>query len=324
MPQAEHKREYARPDGKKFKATRLYPAAKNTPATCLVADSPHSGCAYPDDFRHAVDRATLRQAEDAHIDKLFSFLPALGVPLLTTPVPRSYVDLNRADDVSDRFAAAQARGEDPLYTPQQGGLIRSPATPRHSAPVYDRPMRLSEAFNRVARVHKPYHRRLGQMIDDTAAARGTVVHLNLHSMPSTTHRGTRKSRYDIILGNRDGTTADDRLLQRLQALLTAKGYRVGLNIQGFRGAEIVRRHGQPERGRHSIQIEINRALYMNEQNLRRLPRMQRLQADLQDAFAGFQQYCDGLFLPAPDIARTARNSRTALRQDGRAPPPPAP
>lgn len=273
-------------------ATRLYAAAAGAPATCLVADSPHSGRKYPDDFNYAVPLRELRQAEDAHVDRLFSFLPALGVPLLTARVPRSYVDTNRADSVSAPWARAAARGEDPDYTPQEGGLIRSPSTPRHSTPVYSRSLKLSEAFNRVATYHKPYHAKLAALMDKTVQAHGQAVHLNLHSMPSTTHRGTRKNKYDIILGTRDGETADDHYLHKLRALLEDKGYKVGLNIDGFRGAEIVRRHGNPAQGRHSIQVEINRALYMNEKTLRRLPRMKTLQADLQSAIESFRAYCD--------------------------------
>lgn len=285
-----------------FRPVRLY-RARGAAQSCMVADSPHSGRNYPADFRYAVDHATLRQAEDAYIDQLFSFLPVMGVPLLTATVPRSYVDLNRADSVTAAYARAEARGENPEYIPQEGGLIRSPSTPRHPAPVYKRKLTLREAFNRVARVHKPYHARLAEMIDSTAAQHGAVMHLNLHSMPSTTHRGTRRNKYDIILGTRDGETADDHLLQKLRVLLEDKGYVVGLNIAGFRGAEIVHRHSNPAQNRHSIQIEINRALYMNEKNLRRLPRMKRLQNDLQDVLGRFQQYCDAA-LPAKPVRMT--------------------
>lgn len=299
-------------DGRTHKnprATRLYAAPANAPDTCLIADSPHSGRNYPADFNHAVPRAEIRQAEDAHVDRLFSFLPALGVPLLTARVPRSYVDLNRADSVSAPYARAAAKGEDPDYAPQESGLIRSPATPRHSAPVYNRPFKLSEAFGRVARYHKPYHDRLAALIHATSARHGHAVHLNLHSMPSTIHRGTRKNKYDIILGTRDGETADDHLTQKLRVLLEARGYKVGLNVPGFRGAEIVRRHANPAQGRHSIQIEINRALYMDEKSLRRLPRMKRLQNDLRDVIESFRAYCDATLAPVRKNAATPRPPR---------------
>ena len=288
------------------KPVRLYRAASNSAPTCLIADSPHSGRNYPDDFRYAVDLNILRRAEDAHIDRLFAFLPTLGVPLLTATVPRSYIDLNRADSVTAPFLRAQAKGEDPDYAPQEGGLIRSPSTPRDPAPVYNRTLKLSEAFNRVAKVHKPYHTRLAQLADATATKHGAVMHLNLHSMPSTTHRGTRKNKYDIILGTRDGETADDHLTHKLRALLETKGYTVGLNVQGFRGAEIVRRHSSPAQNRHSIQIEINRALYMNEKTLRRLPRMKTLQNDLQDVMQTFQRYCDATLPPAAQQTTRAK------------------
>jgi len=273
--------------------------------TCLVADSPHSGRAYPADFNYSCGKEILRQAEDAWIDKLFDFLPDLGIPFLQAKFPRSYIDANRnADKVVRDFNAAARRGNHPAYQPTEGGLIRSPVTPRHPVPVYDRALSLHEAFQRATKYHKPYHRRLAALITDTKRKHGRVVHLNCHSMPSTIHRGAKQNSYDIILGTRDGTTADDVLLHVLRDLLRAKGYKVGLNTPGFRGAEIVRRYGDPAQQQHSIQIEINRALYMDEKTLRPHPGMRKVKADLCDVIAAFRDYCDSKPPPAaPNVLK---------------------
>lgn len=289
--------------------------ARSARQTCLVADSPHSGRVYPADFNYSCAKDVLRQAEDAWIDKLFDFLPGLGIPFLQAKFPRSYIDANRnADKVLRDFNAVAKRGDNPAYQPVESGLIRSPVTPRHPVPVYDRPLTLREAFQRATRYHRPYHRRLSSLLAAAKQKHGRVVHLNCHSMPSTIHRGTKRNAYDIILGTRDGTTADDALLHALRDLLQAKGYKVGLNVPGFRGAEIVHRHGNPAAQQHSIQIEINRALYMDEKTLRPHAGMRRLKADLQVVIADFRDYCDALppvAPPAPE--KQARNDNHPRR-----------
>ena len=267
--------------------------AKTDVKTCLVADSPHSGRVYPADFNYSCAKDILRQAEDAWIDKLFDFLPDLGIPFLQAKFPRSYIDANRnADKVVRDFNAASKRGDQPAYQPIEGGLIRSPVTPRHRVPVYSRTLSLREAFERATKYHKPYHNRLARLIADAKEKQGRVVHLNCHSMPSTIHRGTKQNSYDFVLGTRDGTTADDNLLFALRDLLQARGYKVGLNTPGFRGAEIVHRYGKPAQEQHSIQIEVNRALYMDEKTLRPHAGMRRLKADLRSVMTQFRDYCD--------------------------------
>lgn len=282
----------ARPQKNARKVSTLRRAQKPD-KTCLVADSPHSGRVYPADFNYSCSKDVLRQAEDAWIDKLFDFLPDIGVPFLQAKFPRAYIDANRdADKVMRDFNQAAKRGDDPEFVPTEGGLIRSPVTPRHPVPVYDRKITLREAFDRAVKYHKPYHQRLRRMIAETKEKQGRVVHLNCHSMPSRLHRGARQNLHDVILGTRDGTTADDVLVQKLKSLLEAKGYKVGLNTPGFRGAEIVRRYGQPAQGQHSIQIEINRALYMDEKTLRPHAGMQKLKADMKSVIIDFKNYCN--------------------------------
>ena len=256
--------------------------------SCVVADSPHSGCEYPDDFGYGCDFSELRKAEDAGVDALYGFFPSLGVPFLQAQFPRAYVDPNRRDTVSEKFAAEG----DQDYHPSEGDMLRDKCTPRSAQKVYDRKLRLSEVFNRVADFYQPYHERLSETLDETYAAQGKVVHLNCHSMPSTTHRGRRQNKYDVILGTRDGETSAPELVGELKRLLEDKGYRVGVNVRGFRGAEIVRKTGDPAHNRHSIQVEINRRLYMDEETVAPLPAMAKLRDDLKDVMTSFVAFCD--------------------------------
>lgn len=267
------------------------------PRGCVVADSPHSGTTYPADFNYACDFAELRKAEDAHVDRLFDFMPALGVPLLQAEFPRSYVDPNREDSVSRRFLAGDAAP----YAPLETGLIRKRCTPRSTQDVYDREIPLKEAFNRVAGYHAPYHAALGKLLDDTEAAQGRVVHVNCHSMPSTMYRGTQANPHDVIIGTWYGQTCAPEIAEKLKELFEARGYRVALDVPGYRGAEIIRRHGKPDKGRHSLQLEINRGLYMDEDSLALKPESAKLKADLEAVMRDFVAYCDSVpaCQPAP-------------------------
>lgn len=255
-----------------------------TSASCVVADSPHSGKDYPADFDYACDLHSLRQAEDLAVDQLYSFLPVAGVPLLQAQFPRSYIDANRAE-----LPVQNLKGE---YDGGDSSLVRGVISPRHTTKIYDRKLSLSEVFNRVADYHRPYHDKLAAMIDDVHARHGKAVHLNLHSMPSTINRGTGANPFDIAIGTRDGETCAPHIAEKLRTLFAAKGYNAVINTQGYRGAEIVRRHGDPLNDRHSIQVEVNRALYMDEKTLQLKPEFAALQNDLRDIMTDFIGWCD--------------------------------
>ena len=268
---------------------------------CVVADSPHSGRVYPADFNYSCKLDDLRQAEDMDVDTLYDFLPSLGIPFLQAEFPRSYVDVNRSD------AGFRKPPEEGDYAGGSSTLVRENISPRDEQPVYDRKLKLSEVFNRVAGYHKPYHDKLKQLLDDTQATHGKAVHLNLHSMPSTVQGGKKVNKYDVIIGIKGGTTADAKIAEKLRDLLAAKGYRVGIDVKGFSGAEIVKRAGDPVNGRHSLQVEINRALYMDETTLALTANLPLLQNDLKEVVRDFAAWCDmyvpGLQPPAPPRPR---------------------
>lgn len=239
----------------------------------LIADSPHSGRRYPDDFNHACDRAVLRRAEDAYVDRLVDFLPRLGVPLVRADFPRSYVDPNRPAD-----ATVAARNE---------------VTPKHAIRIYDVDPSPTEIFNRIAQYHQPYHQAICDIRRKTKQRAGYVVHLNFHSLPSQLMEGYPPFEYDIVIGTRQGKTAHPLLVEKLKTLTEAKGYRVALDVPGFMGAEIVRRSGKPDKSSHAIQIEINRSLYLHEQKVRiNKPLFDKLKKDLEDILREFQAFCD--------------------------------
>jgi N-formylglutamate deformylase len=237
-------------------------------AVPLVVDSPHSGREYPRDFRHDVDRATLRRLEDGFVDLLLAGAPTFGATSINAHFPRSYIDPNRAEfdldphTLSDEWNAPAS----PSHKSKLGvGLVFTRTLDGQD--IYARPLQSRDIHHRLEHYYRPYHRALSQVLDETHAAFGMVWHLNCHSMPALAAGSTcgsrNRTRPDFCLGDRHGTTCSPALLECAAACLRGMGYCVSIN-DPYAGVELVARHGRPEEGRHSLQIEINRSLYMNE------------------------------------------------------------
>lgn len=243
--------------------------------TPLVLDSPHSGTAYPDDFGHACELLTLRRAEDTHVEKLYDFAPALGASWVEAFFPRSYLDANRDTteiDVSlfdEPWPEAVATDAKVMGKVRLGkGLVWR--TTDDGVPIYQRKLGVAEVQARIARCWEPYHAAVAQAIDSAHQRHGYSIHLNCHSMPAVASSHATEFpgevHADFVIGNRDGTTSSGPLARLVCAHLESRGYSVSLN-HPYKGVELVRRYGEPLQQRHSIQIEINRKLYMDEQTL---------------------------------------------------------
>ena len=260
-----------------------------TKATPLVLDSPHSGNIYPDDFHYIIPQHWLRQTEDSYVDELFSFAPAFGATLLKANFTRSYIDVNRAMDDLDptMIAGVLPFALEPTERTFAGyGLVRHLCRGQN---VYAVKLSPEEILKRLQECYKPYHAALKKMLDDTHRQFGNVWHINCHSMPSNL---VAVMRPDFILGDRDGSSSEPEFIRVLTDALKRMGYSVAHN-DPYKGVEIVRRYGHPRAGFHSVQLEINRALYMNEETLEPNERFLNLQQDLavliQDVNAWIEQ-----------------------------------
>jgi N-formylglutamate deformylase len=243
---------------------RLFKPAHPLP---LVFDSPHSGTVYPDDFGYVCAFNALEKAEDKYVDDLFITAPDHGATLLLAEFPRSYIDVNRC-----------ARDIDPILVDNPDGLEIEPSARSHAGmglirrlirpgvPIYDKPLSAAAIRRRIDTYYKPYHDTLRRIIEDAHYRHGAVWHINCHSMPSQ-NMGARPSPArapDFVLGDRDGTTCDLDFTHTLRDFLKGLGYRVAIN-DPYKGVELVQRYSAPSTGRHSLQIEIAKALYLNEQ-----------------------------------------------------------
>jgi N-formylglutamate amidohydrolase len=265
----------------------------------LVFDSPHSGSEYPEDFRFCCSFDVLRTAEDAYVDELYAAAPELGATLIGAVFPRSYLDPNRAADDLDttHMDGPWPTPLSPSHRTRAGlGLVRRVARP--GIPIYDRKLSTAEVLARVERCHTPYHRVLQEACDRVHRKFGTVWHVNCHSMPS--QRSGKKGGHcaDFVLGDRDGTTCAPEFTDFVAGVLRGRGYTVRIN-EIYKGVEIVKRQGRPGANRHSLQIEVDRALYMDQKTLEKTRGFDRLQTDvtsLIEALSGFA----GAFLQQRD------------------------
>jgi N-formylglutamate deformylase len=263
----------------------------------VVFDSPHSGTDYPPDFGYACPMKLLRHAEDAHVDTLFGAAPAAGATLIAALFPRSYIDVNRAvEDIDQQLLEQPWPG--PVATSDKArvgmGLVRRVCKP--GLAMYDRKLSVAEVRRRIDDYYLPYHGAVAAALEEARTRFGTAWHVNCHSMPSSGGtRGPANSweRADFVLGDRDGTTCAVGFRRMIQGTLERMGYDVRIN-DPYKGVELVRRFGHPRKGCHSIQIEVNRRLYMNEDTLEKSPGFARLKRDLDQlvkavaAYAGDQ------------------------------------
>ncbi|MGC2412368.1 MAG: N-formylglutamate amidohydrolase [Stellaceae bacterium] len=248
----------------------------------LVVASPHSGADYSDDFLASsrLDPLTLRRSEDCFVDAIFAAAPDLGAPLLAARFPRAYLDVNREaweldpamfSDLLPSFVNARS----PRVRMGLGTIARIVASGEE---IYARKLRFAEARMRVEALYHPYHHALRRLVDKTAANFGGYLLLDCHSMPSAASAVGGEGA-DIVLGDCYGASCAPSIVEAARAFLAERQFAVGLNAP-YAGGFTTGHYGTPRRGRHALQIEINRALYMDERHYRKKPGFERLAAEM--------------------------------------------
>ncbi len=238
--------------------------------SCVVFASPHSGRRYLSGFldRSVLDTRTLRSSEDAFVDQLFACVPDFGAPLLTAVMPRAYVDLNRSPDELDPALIQGVRrsGHNPRIA---SGLGVIPRVVSNGRAIYSGKLSRVEVDRRISRYWHPYHSALQTLLNQAHRTFGQAVLIDCHSMPHEAVDGiarTSTKRPEIVLGDRFGAAASGDIVDQIEAAFASAGLNVTRNAP-FAGAYITQAYGRPARGHHAIQIEIDRALYMDEQRV---------------------------------------------------------
>ena len=261
---------------------QLGPAAAAVP---LVLDSPHSGRDFPPDFDAAVSEFDLREGEDCYVDELYLPATESGVPLLVALYPRTYLDPNRHRGDVDLELIEGGRWPHE-HVPSGKSRIGKALVWRtldDGRAIYARRLKVDEVVGRIERCHAPYHALLASLLDRTQARFGAVYHINCHSMPAVGGKqgegGEGRPRADFVLGDRDGTTCDPAFTEFARSVLASMGYHVAVN-DPYKGVELVRAYSDPRRRRHSLQVEINKRLYMDEASRTKHEGFAPLQANL--------------------------------------------
>lgn len=277
----------------------------------LLITSPHSGCDYPADFLAAsrLNAHDIRQSEDMFVAELFAEAPAAGIPLLAARYPRAYVDLNRAADELEPMLFAE-KLPDHIPKPSlraNSGLGTVPRLVAENTPIYDHKLSYAEALHRIETVYQPFHDALAEALREAHQAHGIAVLLDAHSMPSQAIKKANQAEGDIdfVLGNRHGRACDEKLSDWVGAFLTAKGWRVAYN-KPYAGGFITEQYGAPARGLHALQIEINRAIYMEEASHQKHKGFAVLRADIATMMhaltAALPELCEAIAGPQKSAA----------------------
>lgn len=257
----------------------------------MVFNSPHSGSVLPAELiaQSRLSPETLHASEDSHIDALFAGCLAAGAPMLRALVSRSFIDLNREPYEFDaRMFREPLPGHMNVSSPRvASGLGTIPRTVGDGVSIYGGPIALADALKRVEGAYRPYHRTLSALLEEAYGATGMVLLVDCHSMPASavqSQKGFRGASLDIVVGDRFGNACASSYVDLIEDHFTAHGLTVGRN-KPYAGGFITETHGRPREGRHAVQIEINRSLYMDEHT--RLPNK---------GFAGIKALLDKLAL----------------------------
>lgn len=236
-------------------------------STCVIFASPHSGRAYSAAFlaQTKLNSHAIRSSEDAYMDELFADAPSHGAPLIAARTPRAYVDFNRAPEELDPALIDGVRRI--LPNPRvASGLGVIPRVVAGGRVIYDGKISLEQAHARITQHWRPWHDRLQTLLDESARLFGQSVLIDCHSMPHEALDNITGPRPDVVIGDRFGASASPALVEEVSAALSDAGLRCVRNAP-FAGAYVTQHYGKPGRHQHAIQIEVDRALYMNEQTL---------------------------------------------------------
>lgn len=256
------------------------PARQTTP---LVFCSPHSGRVYPSILLNQtrLSPLNLRKSEDCYVEELFSSAPSVGAPLIEARFPRAYLDVNR-----EPFELDPELFEEPLPSfanPQSmrviGGLGTIPRVVAEAEEIYDGPLSLAAAMERIEQLYRPFHEALDDLLKRTRDQFGYAVLIDCHSMPSASVTFPAAARPEFILGDRFGGSCDFRVTRAARSAISALNYQVQLN-RPYAGGFITEHYGRPSENLHALQIEINRGLYLDERTLERNRRFNRFKNDI--------------------------------------------
>ncbi|HCI47716.1 MAG TPA: N-formylglutamate amidohydrolase [Rhodospirillaceae bacterium] len=258
----------------------------------IVLASPHSGDTYPADLirKTSLSLMQLRRSEDAFVDRLYAPAVQNGVPLIRSHLGRVFVDLNREPYELD---PAMFSGPLPPYANTRSprlaaGLGTIAKVIASGETIYNAPLDFKDVATLLDTYYKPYHQALEELLRETREQFGIAILIDCHSMPSNVglpkpqndHKNRAKS-IDFVLGDCHRSSCDATITAFVDRHLSRLGYNVIRN-RPYAGGYTTQNYGRPSKGIHALQVEVNRALYMDEAKIEPLPTINRLTEQLVD------------------------------------------
>ena len=264
----------------------------------VVFSSAHSGRDYPPAFVASarLDAMRLRRSEDAFVDLLYASAPRLGAPLLAANFPRAFCDANREPWELDPGMFEDAlpdwvNVDSPRVAAGLGTIAKLVGSGEN---IYGGRLHFAEAEARVRDCWQPFHAALAELLETTRLHFGAVLLVDCHSMPGNALPARAPA--DFVLGDAYGTACTPAFTALAEQTLRGMGYRVRRN-EPYAGGFITRHYGRPRQDIHALQIEINRALYMDEAAIAQGPRFDAVADDLARLVAVLTEAASGIMLP---------------------------
>jgi len=271
----------------------------------VVCNSPHSGRAYPASFlrQSRLELAALRRSEDTFVDELFAEAPRAGVPLMRAHFPRAFLDVNREPYELD---PRMFEGRLPAFANTRslrvaGGLGTIARVVGDAREIYPKRIPVSEALSRIEQLYKPYHRTLRKLVSRAQKNCGIALLIDCHSMPSNAGSREERPRADFVLGDRYGTSCSSAITDMVERTLRAQGHIV-LRNKPYAGGFITEHYGDPATGLHALQIEVNRALYMDEARYEKTAGFETIKRDIGQMIEAVTAFTTAGIEPLPDAA----------------------
>ena len=275
------------------------PAEQRVP---YVFNSPHSGRAYPKSFLNAskLTSPDIRRSEDLYVDKLFAGVVELGAPLLAAEFPRAWLDVNREPYELDpklfgKNIPAHANSRSMRVA---GGLGTIPRLISENLEIYRHKPSLEQALWRIENFYRPYHETLRGLMARTSVMFGHAILVDCHSMPSSGAKSDNQNRPDVIVGDRYGTSCNGDISRAIMRRFSELGYSVARN-KPYAGGFITEHYGRPLKGLHSVQVEVNRGLYVDEQTLEPTAGFRALTEDIRTVISHVISIPDSGFCAEP-------------------------
>jgi len=276
------------------------PSSLKTP---VIYASPHSGRSYSPEFLNnsRLDHHALRQSEDSYVDLLFECAPKLGAPLLTALFPRAFVDVNRSRDELDprMFTDQLPINADTRSTRVRAGLGVIPRIVSDGHDIYARKLKFSETSGRLLVCYDPYHNALKRLVSDAYDKFGCAIVVDCHSMPSAgvAPLNNNERPVDFVLGDRFGVSCAPSITHLFEHLLVEQGFSVTRNTP-YAGGYVASAYGRPNEGVHVIQVEINRALYLDEVKIARNDHFDKLKTSIEAVMMELSRIEPSSLIPA--------------------------